>query len=358
MKNKNNDLLLEIANFKLRVNTNYPNYYKYLDLCFGGIRQNGDSLSAPDIEINACWERCRPQEHLSQLRETYNGSMIGDNTFMADKRVVTIRKVAKRKKVLFDFKIENKKIYLNSFIQRKIFKDAVRYSLFGKREEELFFELTYPIIYYPLFWYSEYFFHSHLLHASAIEFDGKGIVICGLEGMGKTSLSLSLLQEKNSYFLSDNLIFYDNEAVYPCYELVRIHKHDDISLWQGKFERVTELRMSKDFCRSTLKLDKKMTKPTFFIFPKFSAHFSIEKISTPEAVNKAIILSNIPSELNNYVVHRNLYNLLDLQFNLYGSRYEVLGDLLAKSSCYEVGMPKSDGLEKNSKKLKEFIKSV
>ncbi|MCM8774254.1 MAG: hypothetical protein NC820_05930 [Candidatus Omnitrophica bacterium] len=79
-----------------------------------------------------------------------------------------------------------------------------------------FFEITYPLVYYPIFWYLEYFKDTHCLHASAIKIGEKGIVICGLEGMGKTTLSLELSQELNGQFISDNLIFYDKTNIYSC----------------------------------------------------------------------------------------------------------------------------------------------
>ena len=283
--------------------------------------------------------------------------MIGPSTFAGRGRMLTIRKVNKRRKVFFDYKLAPKEISLNTVLRKKAFKDFIRYNLLSKAEEELFFTITYPALYYPLFWYLEYFRDTHLLHASAVDCNGQGVVICGLEGIGKTSLALSLLEDKNCRFLSDNLVFYDREKVYPCHELVRIHKGESERLWKGRFKRISEFKAAKNFyapldrCRKGISVD-------VFIFPQFARKFKVKEIPLSEAVNKAIILSNIPSELSNYSEYANLYNWLSAGFDPFTSRQKALSQVLTKARCYEVEMSKSEGIAKNSSRLKEIIKNA
>ena len=353
----NNKIFLKICGIKIKLSTNYIKYYNYLNLYFDKIIPSQDFGNDFDVEIEACWQKDSLGSYLGEFKKNGVSFEIGANTVIGKKRIASIKKIGKKKKVLFDFNLEDKKIYLKSIIRRKVFKDAIRYNIFGKAEEEQFFSLTYPILYYPLFWYLEYFLQTHILHASAMEFKDKNVVICGLEGIGKTSLALSLLQEKNTGFVSDNLIFYDAEKAYSCYELIRIHKGEDDSLWKGKFERVNRFKALKDFYKPILELEENVIKPDIFIFPQFSSNFSVQEISKSEAVNKAIILSHLPAELSNYAEFRRLYNLLDLRFNPQESEHRVLKNLLDSVHCYDVGMPKSDGLEKNSQRLKDFINS-
>jgi hypothetical protein len=195
-----------------------------------------------------------------------------------------------------------------------------------------------------------------MLHASAVEFDGKAVVICGMEGIGKTSLVLSLLQEENTSFLSDNLIFYDSQRIYPCYELIRIHKHEDSSLWRAKFKKVNEFRSLKDFYKPAFRLKREGVQPKIFVFPQFSRKFFVKAIFGPDIVHKAAIMSKLPAELGNYSEFRKLYNFSDLNFNPQKSEYKALSDLLNSSRCYIIGMPKADGLGINSQRLKDFIK--
>ena len=65
------------------------------------------------------------------------------------------------------------------------------------------------------------------MHASGIDLDGQGIVIGGVGGVGKTTTGVSLLAQEGTRLVSENLIFYDAERIYSCYEPIRL---DDASV--------------------------------------------------------------------------------------------------------------------------------
>ncbi len=350
------ELYLEFNKIRLKIKTNYGNYYDYLRLYFKDIIRE-DFKDGFHVSIEARWQRDDFKNYMSAVRGSQDVSAISANTLTGKNRIVTVRKIAKKTKILFDFREEREKIYLMTLTRKKPLKDFLRYNVCGKAEEELFFEITYPIIYYSLFWYQECFCDTHMLHASAIETGNKCVVVCGLEGIGKTSLSLALL-DKNGYFLSDNLIFYDGKNIFPCYELIRVSKKDDTSLWKDKIKKINEFRTPKDFYRLRFSTEKKIIRPGVFIFPKFSSSFSAKEIDKKEAVNKAIGLSQLPAELNNYNEYANLYSLTRPRLNVWEQRYASLGNLLEGSRSFEIGMNKADGLEKNSERLGEFIKDV
>ena len=358
MSEKAKSLFLQIAGLKIKVKTNYFRYYNYLSLYFKKIILPERREANFDIEIDVYWLKKNLKYHIAEIKKTDKFFEIGTNTFIARHRGVTIRKVGKRKKMIFDFTVKDKKFCLKVVIQRKILKDVMRYGLLGKSETEIFFAFTYPILYYPVFWYLEYFLSRHILHASAIEFDNKSIVVCGLEGIGKTSLALLFLEKQESCLLSDNLVFYDKKKIYPCYELIRIHKNEKSFLWYGKFEKVDKLKALTDFYSPKVELKREGTRPDIFIFPEFGSDFFIEERPRKEATNRAIVLSYLPAELNNYFEYRNLYNLLDMKFNAWESQYKVLNDLLHSVCSYRVVMPRSDGLQKNFKRIRDFIKGI
>jgi hypothetical protein len=349
-------LCLNIAKLKVKIVTNYTKYYDYLRAYFDQIILSQDFEDDFDIGINALWQQEGWGNYLKQLKESGNFADLGANTLIDEKKIVTIRKIGRKKKIIFDFQAEEARLYLKAILRWKVFKDTLRYSIFGKSQEDWFFQVSFPIIYYPVFWYLEYFLHTHMLHASAVEFAGEAVVICGMEGIGKTSLVLSLLQEENTSFLSDNLIFFDSQRVYPCYELIRIHKHEDSSLWKGRFKKVNEFKSLKGFYKPTFRLKAEGIQPGIFVFPQFSEKFFAKLISGPDIVHKAAIISQLPAELGNYSEFRKLYNFSDLNFNPQQSEYKVLSDLLNSTRCYVIGMPKADGLAANSQRLKDFIK--
>ena len=358
MKENKYTLTLRMGGLILQLNTNYVIYFNYLKTYFGKVEVAGDCQKNHHVCINIHLQNESFNKDFSRLKESFDGVMIGPSTFVAKDRVVTIRKVNKKRKILFDYKIKGEELHLTAYLCRKAFKDFVRYNIFGKAQDDLFFFITYPILYYPVFWYLEYFKHTHVLHASAVKCNNIGVIICGLEGIGKTSLALSLLQEKDSCFLSDNLIFYDDKKVYPCHELTRIHKGDNEKIWKGKFEKINVSKVAKDFYSPISIEGTEGLRPKVLIFPQFSSKFIVKEISKSEAASKAIILSGIPAELNNYIEYNSLYNWVVPEFNSSGSKLSTLRDLLVDVRCYEVGMPKSDGLERNSERVKEIIKNA
>jgi hypothetical protein len=344
-------LFLNFSKAIVKVSTNYPDYYRYLSSYFEKIILSESPYF--DLEIKANWQKGSLNKHLSKIKVKGYFSKIGGNTLLSGNRVATIKKIEARKKVLFDIEVKDNKYYVNNIVNHKGFKDTIRYKIFKKPQEGLFFSLTYPMLYYPMFFRLERSLATHILHASAFMLDKSCAIVCGLEGIGKTTLALSLIKKAED-FLSDNLVFYDKESVYSCYELLRLAQGDFDSVGVGKVERLDNFKVGKDFCRP-LSTKTSGVKPDIFIFPSFSDNFFIKKVAQDEAVMKAILLSQIPAELRSYAEYSRICNLLDCKFNVYDSRFSALKSLLSSVPCFEVGMVKSEGLSKNAQKIKELI---
>ena len=348
------DIRLRFPNACISIDTNYPQYHRYLESYFEDIE--GRECKDFDIQVEAYWESSKSlwKGHSSSLRTNSGFLQIGSNTFINNKRIITVRKIMRKIKMVYDFGFYDKKIHLRVFILNKPLKNFIKYRLMNSYEEEIFFELTYPLLYYPLFWFLENMHSMYVLHASAVTYKGKAVVFCGLEGIGKTSLALSLL-EFGGKFISDNLIFYDKDYVYPCYELVRINKSDSIDKWQDKIKKVDSLNGCKGFYRVDTKDTIDKVKPAIFVFPCFSSSFNVEVLSSEDAVMKAVDLSRIPHEIGNYSEYHTLYNLLLSLRNPADLRYSTLSDLLKGAKNYRISMHKSSGLDDNVHKVREII---
>jgi len=91
-----------------------------------------------------------------------------------------------------------------------------------KKTHRTFFKLMYYAFYYPLIWHFERRRGWGLLHASAVERNGRAVILSGMGGVGKSTLALSLLADPSFRFISDNLILHDEQAVYSLPEPVRL----------------------------------------------------------------------------------------------------------------------------------------
>ena len=338
----------QIHKLNLNITTNYPDYEKYLLAHFNRVLIE-DSSDSANIDIEAKW-LSKPDILSSENFKT----KIAANTYTAKAKVATTRKIARRKKVQFLFKLDSDRLSVKAQVRTKPFKDMMRYKVFAKPQESFFFELTYPVIYYPLFWYLETLYNTHQLHASAIDINGQGIVICGLEGSGKTSLSLLLAKEMQGRFLADNIVFYDEEKIYPCYEPVRIHKGEDKAIWQDSFDKINQFKTLKDFYQPRF-FSQDAVAPKVFIFPVFGDRFCIDELDRSSFADSLLNLNQLTQELGNYNEYSALMNLLGKPHDLSGKRSSALNSLLKASRCFKVCMRKEDGLRENCSKVRDFL---
>ncbi|HJQ82927.1 MAG TPA: hypothetical protein VKA21_02550 [Candidatus Binatia bacterium] len=78
--------------------------------------------------------------------------------------------------------------------------------------------LAYYAVYYPAWWHLEAQHRAHPLHAAAVAIDGRGLLLAGLPGCGKSTLATSLLGTAGTELLSDNVVLHDTSQVYGCFE--------------------------------------------------------------------------------------------------------------------------------------------
>jgi hypothetical protein len=116
----------------------------------------------------------------------------------------------------------------------KLFLDAYFYHATARLKDKMFshfkfnkisrefrlISFTYYLVYYPFFYYLERFCGLCLLHAAAVEYNKIGVLIPGLGGIGKSTISLGSLASNGYRFISDNIILFNKEKIYPFPEYI------------------------------------------------------------------------------------------------------------------------------------------
>ncbi|MBD3263991.1 MAG: hypothetical protein GF375_02670, partial [Candidatus Omnitrophica bacterium] len=254
------EVYIKVHKVRIKITTNYEPYFRYLRLHFNKVILPGGNS---DFDISICADWVTQPLKLASSAEV---DRIAANTLMGKGKVATIRKIKKRKKVKMEFELQDKKLFLRAESRFKAFKDTLRYKIFNQPQESYFFELTYALVYYPLFWYAQYFLNAHPLHASSIKLKDKAVVLYGMEGVGKTTFSLLLSNKIKGTFMCDNIIFFDREKVYPCYEPLRLHRDGNTYLWEKKFRRINKFRTIKDFYEPVFDIEAEGINPAALIF--------------------------------------------------------------------------------------------
>jgi hypothetical protein len=78
--------------------------------------------------------------------------------------------------------------------------------------------LTYYAVYYPVWWHLEARGAAHPLHAAGIALGGRGLLLAGLPGCGKSTLATAFLGVPGAELLADNLVLHDGADVHGCFE--------------------------------------------------------------------------------------------------------------------------------------------
>ena len=197
---------LKMQGVTLKILTNSFDYIKYLKNYFGSIEQD-TSLKA-DIEV------------LFDLEET----VVTTPRFVEIEKATELKRYgrriwAKNNEVVCDgigplgnLKLrcayaEKTKIcgsyslIKSSYIIKLFYQQTLRKRKFNYYKFDVYATLTYYLIYYPVLYHLEKK-NIFILHASSVVFEGRGILMPGLPGVGKSTLCLSFLSRKNSKFLS------------------------------------------------------------------------------------------------------------------------------------------------------------
>lgn len=83
-----------------------------------------------------------------------------------------------------------------------------------------FSTLLYYLFYHPLLWWLSRGAGWQVLHGGAIATPAGAVVLAGMPGCGKSTLSVAMLADERHRMLSDNLVLHDGRNVMACPELL------------------------------------------------------------------------------------------------------------------------------------------
>lgn len=335
-------VIIDFDHTKICVSTDNDVYAAFLKGYFQPLIREG-AIDDCGLVIDITWAR-RKWRSLVKNEELSDLGQIGGSTYVSARKAATIVKSTRKKFVSWE-KCNNQ-IFCKTIVYQKAVESILSGGIKRKNREDHLYQITLEALYYPLFHYCYRKAKKIVIHAAAISHNGKGIVLCGLDGMGKTCGTLLLMRELGGHLLSDNLIFGDRQKVYSCYEMIRLHKEQE-RLVNEHFKRHNKVRCLKDFyspCKEDLVT---MAVPKVLLFPEFTSIDKIETLSTNNAVERVIHLNKLSGELQRYQYFNSLYSLLPMEHS--ESEREILTSLLSNCSSYRVQMRRHNGLENNMK---------
>lgn len=212
-----------------------------------------------------------------------------------------------------------------------------------------FFGLMSWFVFHPLAWYLEHFRGLYLMHASGLDIGGHGVVIGGVGGVGKTTTGVSLLAQEGTRLVSENLVFYDAERIYSCYEPIRLDDQSvdilgdrrsilaDCAIPDGaNHKNVYHVRRSA--------ISESVAATAVFV-PRFTHRGYVRGLEADRCMELLIAFNELTREVNDY---RWFAATLDVAWPVARSlerRAAALRGLLERCSRWELGIDRSLGVE-------------
>lgn len=88
-----------------------------------------------------------------------------------------------------------------------------------------FSTLLYYLFYHPLLWWLSRGAGWHVLHGGAVATPIGAVVLAGMPGCGKSTLSVAMLADKSHRMLSDNLVLHDGASAMACPEVLLLDEN-------------------------------------------------------------------------------------------------------------------------------------
>lgn len=212
-----------------------------------------------------------------------------------------------------------------------------------------FFGLMSWFVFYPLAWYLEHFRGLYLLHASGIDIAGHGVVIAGVGGVGKTTTGVSLLAHEGTRLVSENLIFYDAERIYSCYEPIRLDDQS-VELLGARRAILAECEIPDGanhknvyHVRRSAVLDA--TPASALFVPRFTREASVRPLAAARAVEYLLAFNELTREVNDYQWFAATLNVAWPVLGSLERRAATIRGFVERMGCWELGIDRTQGVE-------------
>ncbi len=182
-------------------------------------------------------------------------------------------------------------------------------------------------VHFPVFWILGKKGYN-LLHGSAVDYRGKSLLFLGLNGVGKTTLAVSLLE--TCKIMSDNFILFDKEFIYGFPECMRLPT-------QLYVEKLRDRQGPKVFGKRHWKLSRDnislKSKPWKVFLLKLGSEFSLKALDRESALRRILAMNDYLHEFHCY----SYLNLLGFE-----TREDLYSSFLKGTECFELQIERNE----------------
>ncbi len=235
----------------------------------------------------------------------------------------------------------------SSYFIKRVYDQVVNADRHRRHRHDIFEGMTYYLVYYPILFDLEKR-NVFPLHASAVTYRGKGLLMPGLPGVGKSTLSLALLCHEGSRFLSDNIVLYDGQKVYPFHEPIKLDENS-IGFLPDKGGKLENLDMGSYYGRSSYRVRQtervREMRPEVLIIPCRGQENELVAMPSDKAVQLSLDFNTIAGEIRSYFEYSSVQNLFFRNKEVGEARTRELHDLIHDLRCFVLVMRSGSRLQ-------------
>ena len=216
-------------------------------------------------------------------------------------------------------------------------------------QERIYATLVYYLIYFPLLWHIERTRQWYPLHASAVSWPQGAVILTGLGGVGKSTLTLAFLSDSSAHLLSENLILHDENLVYAFPEPIHLDNRSR-KLLNHLNGRLKPTGQAYSHSRQSYEVPQSVrvqsAKPRIFCMLRQGQELGLRLVPPQKALEIILSSDMLAREVNEYAQQAAALNLLLPKTGRLQQRIEVLHKLLKKVNCYELTIRPGESLER------------
>ena len=237
---------------------------------------------------------------------------------------------------------------------RWLFDVAYRYHPGEKHRHELseyeykkFFSLMSYLVYYPVFWHLERTRGYALVHAASLGTGMGAVMVGGLGGVGKTTLSMALGQQSGFTLGAENLSLTDGVSVLPCHEPIRLDPNSIRLL--GEVRGLTPMRFPSGLKEKHMfhvrpaAVDTPWA-PRALYLPHFSARRGATRLSPGEAAERFLAMNRLTLEVDDYTWFASALDMHWPSPGLTARRTSAVETLTRRAACFLLGVDPAAGV--------------
>ena len=301
------------------------------------------SVEKPDIQVRLHWGR-----ELLSTRASVNGyHLLGSQILMGDSEILQTD-ILTLPGLQLQTSLSGANISIDAAFHPRVKRIKLHRGRRGRLDkEQVFASLIYYLVYFPLLWHAECTRQWYPLHASAVTWPQGAMILAGLDGVGKSTLTLAFLSDSNARLLSENLILHDKSQVYALPEPIHldVQSRELLTSLNGRL-RPAGRAHSRDGHDYEVPISARVQSatPRLMCTLRQGGKIDLRLMSAAEALETLLSSDMLTRELCDYAQQVAALNLLSPRPGRLQQRIAALQRLLKQLACYELTIKPGEDL--------------